>query len=33
MDPAGWIMMRYDPSIGYKDVISDLKFLIKNSNG
>jgi len=33
MDPAGWIMMRYDPSIDYKDVISDLKFLIKNSNG
>ncbi len=33
MDPAGWMMMRYDPSIGYKDVISDLKFLIKNSNG
>ena len=33
MDPAGWIMMRYDPSIGYKDVISDLKFLIRNSNG
>jgi hypothetical protein len=33
MDPGGWIMMRYDPSIGYKDVISDLKFLIKNSNG
>jgi hypothetical protein len=33
MDPAGWIMMRYDPSVGYKDVISDLKFLIKNSNG
>jgi hypothetical protein len=33
MDPAGWVMMRYDPSISYKDVISDLKFLIKNSNG
>lgn len=33
MDPAGWIMMRYDPSIHYKNVISDLKFLIKNSNG
>jgi len=33
MDPGGWIMMRYDPSVGYKDVISDLKFLIKNSNG
>lgn len=33
MDPAGWVMMRYDPSISYKDVISDLKFLLKNSNG
>lgn len=33
MDPSGWVMMRYDPSISYKDVISDLKFLIKNSNG
>lgn len=33
MDPAGWVMMRYDPSISYKDVIADLKFLIKNSNG
>lgn len=33
MDPAGWIMMRYDNSVSYKDVISDLKFLLKNSNG
>lgn len=33
MDPSGWVMMRYDSSIDYKDVISDLKFLIKNSNG
>ena len=33
MDPAGWVMMRYDPTVDYKDVISDLKFLIKNSNG
>ncbi|CAN0600178.1 unnamed protein product, partial [Ectocarpus sp. 12 AP-2014] len=33
MDPNGWVMMRYDDSIDYKDVISDLKFLIKNSNG
>ena len=33
MDPAGWVMMRYDPSVTYKDVIADLKFLIKNSNG
>jgi hypothetical protein len=33
MDPAGWVMMRYDESVSYKDVIADLKFLIKNSNG
>lgn len=33
MDPNGWVMMRYDASISYKDVISDMKFLIKNSNG
>jgi hypothetical protein len=33
MDPAGWVMMRYDPAVTYKDVIADLKFLIKNSNG
>jgi hypothetical protein len=33
MDPAGWVMMRYDASVDYKDVISDLKFLLKNSNG
>ncbi|MDP5070818.1 MAG: hypothetical protein NWQ45_07955 [Congregibacter sp.] len=33
MDPSGWVMMRYDESVTYKDVISDLKFLMKNSNG
>ncbi len=33
MDPAGWIMMAYTPDIHYKQVISDLKFLLKNSNG
>jgi hypothetical protein len=33
MDPAGWVMMRYDQTVSYKDVISDLKFLMKNSNG
>jgi hypothetical protein len=33
VDPAGWIMMSYTPEISYKDVISDLKFLLKNSNG
>ena len=33
MDPNGWVMMRYDASVSYQDVISDLKFLLKNSNG
>jgi hypothetical protein len=33
MDPAGWVMMRYDDSVSYKEVIADIKFLLKNSNG
>ena len=32
MDPAGWIMMTYNADVTYKDVISDLKFLLKNSS-
>ena len=32
-DPAGWIMMRYEDGLDYKAVISDLKFLLKNSGG
>jgi hypothetical protein len=32
VDPAGWIMMSYNSEIHYKDVISDLKFLLKNSS-
>lgn len=32
-DPAGWVMMSYNKDVPYKDVISDLKFLIKNSGG
>lgn len=31
VDPAGWIMMTYAESDSYKDVIADLKFLLKNS--
>jgi hypothetical protein len=31
VDPAGWLMMTYDDGDSYKDVISDLKFLLKNS--
>ena len=31
VDPRGWIMMTYNKDISYKDVISDLKFLLKNS--
>jgi hypothetical protein len=33
VDPAGWIMMSYNSEVSYKDVISDLKFLLKNSGG
>ncbi|MEP6389747.1 MAG: hypothetical protein ABJ056_07465 [Halioglobus sp.] len=32
VDPAGWIMMSYSSEVTYKDVISDLKFLLKNSS-
>ena len=32
VDPAGWIMMSYNSDIHYRDVISDLKFLLKNSS-
>jgi hypothetical protein len=31
VDPAGWIMMRVADDIHYKDVISDMRFLLKNS--
>ena len=31
VDPAGWVMMSYNSEIPYKEVISDLKFLLKNS--
>jgi len=33
VDPAGWVMMSYTDEVSYKDVISDLKFLLKNSRG
>jgi hypothetical protein len=33
VDPAGWIMMSYSSDTSYKDVIADLKFLLKNSGG
>jgi len=33
VDPAGWVMMSYNSDDSYKDVISDLKFLLKNSPG
>jgi len=31
VDPAGWFMMYYQSEHNYKQVISDMKFLIKNS--
>lgn len=33
VDRAGWVMMRFDNSLDYKAVLSDLKFLIKHSGG
>ena len=33
VDPAGWIMMRVANDLHYKDVISDLRFLLKHSGG
>jgi len=33
VDPAGWVMMSYTEDVSYKDVITDLKFLLKNSGG
>jgi len=32
VDPRGWIMMSYNNETPYKDVIADLKFLLKNSS-
>ena len=32
VDPAGWVMMSYNSGVSYKDVIADLKFLLKNSS-
>jgi len=32
VDPAGWVMMSYNDEVPYKDVIADLKFLLKNSS-
>ena len=32
VDPAGWIMMSYNGEVSYKDVMADLKFLLKNSS-
>ena len=33
VDPEGWIMMRFDDSLDYKAVLTDLKFLLKHSGG
>jgi hypothetical protein len=32
VDPDGWIMMSYNSGVNYKEVIADLKFLLKNSS-
>ena len=31
VDPSGWVMMRFEDDLDFKAVISDLKFLLKNS--
>lgn len=31
VDPAGWVMMYYHSEHHYRDIISDVKFLVKNS--
>ncbi len=33
MDPAGWLILSYAADADGKDVMADLKFLLKNSNG
>ena len=33
VDPQGWVMMYYSADADGKDVMADLKFLLKNSNG
>ena len=33
VDPAGWVMMRFSDDLPYKEVIRDMKFLLKNSGG
>lgn len=32
VDPRGWIMMAYSSDVPHKDVMADLKFLLKNSS-
>ena len=32
VDPQGWIMMSYNSEVLHKDVMADLKFLLKNSS-
>ena len=33
VDPNGWIMLAYAANADGKDLMADLKFLLKNSNG
>ena len=33
MDPAGWVILSYVAEADGKDIMADLKFLLKNSNG
>ena len=33
VDPHGWIILSYQADMDGKDLMADLKFLLKNSNG
>jgi hypothetical protein len=33
MDPEGWVILSYSADADGKDIMADLKFLLKNSNG
>ena len=33
VDPSGWVMLRSSTDVNYKDVIGDIKFLLKTSGG
>jgi hypothetical protein len=32
VDPQGWLMMSYSEKNTYKEIIKDMRFLLKNSS-